>query len=347
MKKGFTLVELLAVLTLIAFIMIISIPIMETILYNSENKTRKAQVDLIVEAARKWSIKNVTDIAFDEEGDYFLSLTDLKKTEFMDDKEIKDPSTKEAMNGCVYINYNENTNKMKYNYVNSCNRIDTSSAETCFIFNNGTIQGYNNSKSGCTTNTLTIPTTIDGIKVTTFAGALTNNSTHPYQLQTITKLDFTHAFFLEQIADNPFFWNSSVEANAKAMVLDELDLQNNVNLKTIGANAFGNSVKRTIRKLKLPENLQVIGTYAFADNELKTLELPSKIERIESYAFNSNKLKEIEIPTSVLTVETSCFANNTLKTVSIVGKKSSSEFMIYQTPFASNPGFNESAIIWK
>ena len=208
MKKGFTLVELLAVLTLIAFIMIISIPIMETILSNSENKTRKAQVDLIVEAARKWSIKNVTDIVFDEEGDYFLSLTDLKKTEFMDDKEIKDPSTKEAMNGCVYINYNENTSKMKYNYGNSCSRIDTTSSDTCFVFSNGTIQGYNNSKAGCTTNTLTIPTTIDGMKVKTFAGPLVNNPTQPYQLQTITKLDFTHAFFLETLGYNPFYLTS-------------------------------------------------------------------------------------------------------------------------------------------
>ena len=49
MKKGFTLVELLAVLTLLAFVAIIATPVMEELLTNSSRKTKDAQVKEIIE----------------------------------------------------------------------------------------------------------------------------------------------------------------------------------------------------------------------------------------------------------------------------------------------------------
>ena len=54
MKKGFTLVELLAVLTLLAFVAIISVPIMDTLLDSSKRKTLDAQTKEIISAAKKY-----------------------------------------------------------------------------------------------------------------------------------------------------------------------------------------------------------------------------------------------------------------------------------------------------
>ena len=184
---------------------------MEEKISGTDEKTRDDKVKILVDSAKKWVIKNNDKINFDNDGDYFLSLSDLKKTEFLDDKTIIDPSSGEEMNGCIYINLNDETSKFTYDYVNSCERIDTTSTETCFIFDNGTIRGYNSNKTGCTTTSLVIPTSVDGIKVKSFS-APTDNSVYPYQKQAFTELDFSHAFFLESIGSTPFSWNSSISS---------------------------------------------------------------------------------------------------------------------------------------
>ena len=69
MKKGFTLVELLAVLTLLAFVAIISIPIMETILGNSAQKTKNSQIKEILEASKKYVLKYDNKLEFDDDNE--------------------------------------------------------------------------------------------------------------------------------------------------------------------------------------------------------------------------------------------------------------------------------------
>lgn len=164
MKKGFTLVELLAVLTLLAFVAIISVPIMDTILDSSKRKTLDAQTKEIISAAKKYVLKY--DIEFDEDNEYLLSLDDLKKSEFLNDETYINAETKEELNGCVYINYNDEYGKYKYAYIYDCNIKYETSSNSCFTFDAVTqsITGRKNTDL-CKAERLSFPTSIDGIKV--------------------------------------------------------------------------------------------------------------------------------------------------------------------------------------
>ncbi|WP_042223231.1 prepilin-type N-terminal cleavage/methylation domain-containing protein [Oceanobacillus manasiensis] len=81
-EKGFTLVELLAVIAILAIILAIAIPSVGKIISNSEAKAEKANVELIKNAAR---LADVSDP--EKEGDYTVSVADLKSAGFLDSSE--------------------------------------------------------------------------------------------------------------------------------------------------------------------------------------------------------------------------------------------------------------------
>ena len=58
MKKGFTLVELLAVITVLGLLAAISIPIVNNQINSSKDKAYKNQVQTIVNAAKRWGFDN-------------------------------------------------------------------------------------------------------------------------------------------------------------------------------------------------------------------------------------------------------------------------------------------------
>ena len=164
MKKGFTLVELLAVLTLLAFVAIISVPIMDTLLDSSKRKTLDAQTKEIISAAKKYVLKY--EIEFDEDNEYLLPLDDLKNSEFLNDETYINAETKKPLDGCVYINYNDEYGKYKYAYIYDCTLKNDTSSDTCFVFDETTqtITGRKNTDK-CNNERLVFPASINGVKV--------------------------------------------------------------------------------------------------------------------------------------------------------------------------------------
>ena len=336
MKKGFTLVELLAVLTLLAFVAIIATPIMEEILDNSSKKTKDAQVKEIIEAAKKYVIKYDSEINYDEDNEALLMLSDIKKSEFLNNEAIINAETNEEFNGCVYIKYNENTGKTSYAYFYSCETLNDTSG--CFDFSNNTIYGFDNENLSCQKEVFTLPTFINGEKVRNVEA---NDDTSTAYFIHTGNIDFTKALFLENIGNNAFnVWTGDY------VYFKNLDLSNNSLLTEIGDSAFCNNSLR-IDNVILPDNLKIIKVSAFRNLKMKKLILPGKLERISKYAFKENNLEKIEIPSSVNYLDEEAFANNKLISVTINGKSSNSDFSFYSNPFPENNGFNENKIIWK
>ena len=204
MKKGFTLVELLAVLTLLAFVAIIATPIMEEILDNSSKKTKNAQVKELIEAAKKYVIKYDSEINYDEDNEALLMLSDIKKSEFLNDEAMINAETNEEFNGCVYVKYNENTGKTSYAYFYSCETLNDTSG--CFDFSNNTIYGFDNENLSCQKEVFTLPTFINGEKVRNVEA---NDDTSTAYFMHTGNVDFTKALFLENIGNNAFsVWTS-------------------------------------------------------------------------------------------------------------------------------------------
>lgn len=93
MKRGFTLVELLAVLVILAIISTITIPIIGDAINKGENTVELNQATTILNAAYDWSLKNSAHLP-DTGKSISITLGQLKQ-EGLVDVDIKSPSTKE------------------------------------------------------------------------------------------------------------------------------------------------------------------------------------------------------------------------------------------------------------
>jgi len=88
MKKGFTLVELLAVITIITIIFVIVYPIVTDIIMDSENVVNNSTYNDILDAAYDYTLKNMSSLPENNEIKY-ITLNQLQK-EGLIDVNIKD-----------------------------------------------------------------------------------------------------------------------------------------------------------------------------------------------------------------------------------------------------------------
>ena len=116
MNKGFTLVELLTVILVIAILGLITLPSIGGIINNAKEKAYQEQIKFIEEQASMWSIRN-TNLIDDE---YSVSVDTLMKDGFIDNDELIDPRDDSTIKGCVKITYNEKYDKYDYKYINEC-----------------------------------------------------------------------------------------------------------------------------------------------------------------------------------------------------------------------------------
>ncbi len=117
--KGFTLVELLAVIIILGLIALITIPAIGNIISDSQEKAYNEQIKRIEGIARNWSATNTNLLP--DSGTYYLSLDTLKEEGLLKEEDLKNPKDKSTMNGCVAIEFDEQTNQYVYNYLEECN----------------------------------------------------------------------------------------------------------------------------------------------------------------------------------------------------------------------------------
>lgn len=100
-QKGFTLVELLAVLVILAIIFVISVPLMTEILDQSKNTLHKKQIDTILDATYDYSLKNINYLPDDNDIN-FVTLGELKY-EGIIDYDLTDPDNNEKFEDNLVI----------------------------------------------------------------------------------------------------------------------------------------------------------------------------------------------------------------------------------------------------
>lgn len=115
-NKGFTLVELLAVIVILLAISVIAIPNITASLERNKNKMSESQKKLIASSAELYISENKNTITYYSSfvaGTCCLSINTLESTGYLSSDDLKDA------NGNVisgYINYINN----KYEFVTSC-----------------------------------------------------------------------------------------------------------------------------------------------------------------------------------------------------------------------------------
>ena len=115
-KKGFTLVELLAVIVILAVIALIATPIVKKSIDNSKNQALKETINSIERAAYNYGYQN--DIGYSTEYKK-LTLDELIDKGFLKG-DIINPVTNEKMNGCVLYRWNETNNQYEFKYNEEC-----------------------------------------------------------------------------------------------------------------------------------------------------------------------------------------------------------------------------------
>lgn len=107
-RNGFTLVELLAVLIILAILFVVSVPLMTEILKQSKDTLYKKQMDTILAAAYDYSLKNINFLPDNNKINY-ITLGELKYAGMVD-YDLTNP---------------ENNKKFKDNLVISVNKVGT------------------------------------------------------------------------------------------------------------------------------------------------------------------------------------------------------------------------------
>ena len=115
-KKGFTLVELLAIIVILAVIALIATPIVKKYIDNSKNQALKETINSIERAAYNYGYQN--DIGYDTNYKK-LTLDELISKGFLKG-DIINPVTNEKMNGCVLYRWNETNNQYEFKYDEEC-----------------------------------------------------------------------------------------------------------------------------------------------------------------------------------------------------------------------------------
>lgn len=128
MKKGFTLIELVAVIFILGAILIIVIPIVNDSITESKTSLSAEQIRQIESAARQWGVDNLSmqantpvDINGNEVSE--ITIRKLQTTGYLDDKAIIDAESKEELSYShkVCISYEDNQFVYEYKGSGACN----------------------------------------------------------------------------------------------------------------------------------------------------------------------------------------------------------------------------------
>ncbi len=121
MKKGFTLVELLGIIVILALIAAIAYPIVAGNITAAKQSADESQTNFIIESAKYWADEN-SHLLSDTVGDiYILNLTTLKDAGYFENTTYKDLRNGNLItDGCVKIT--TGNHKYTYSFEKSCVR---------------------------------------------------------------------------------------------------------------------------------------------------------------------------------------------------------------------------------
>lgn len=120
MKKGFTLVELLAVISILGIIsLLVTVSVIGT-LNKAKSSLSNTQISTIEKAAENWATVNADKMPLDST-ELKVDINTLSDDGYLDSSNLKDPKNNSQICGVVKIKYNEEKSQYKYTFEqNSC-----------------------------------------------------------------------------------------------------------------------------------------------------------------------------------------------------------------------------------
>lgn len=127
-RKGFTLVEILAVITLIGVLALIAIPTVDAIIKSSKERAYADQKKVIISAARDWAAANIMTLPEVDGESTYITLGDLKLGGYIE-VEVINPINELCISNDTEIVITRKNNNYTYEFVDETNIEFTESCE--------------------------------------------------------------------------------------------------------------------------------------------------------------------------------------------------------------------------
>ena len=122
MKKGVTLIELLAVLAVLGIIAVIVIPQVAETLNNSREVALEKQIHVLKTATEKWGNEHLEELpAVDSSEIVSVDFETLYIDGEITSYPVDNPKDGGNLNGCILISYNSQYRQYEYKYSDNTN----------------------------------------------------------------------------------------------------------------------------------------------------------------------------------------------------------------------------------
>ena len=109
MKKGFTLVEMLAVITIIGLLALLTVPAIDSMIKENKNTIYELQEQQILDALKEYASENALTL----EDENTITLGDLKRSGLIE-KNIRNPKTNQCFANDIELNITRDGNSFIY-----------------------------------------------------------------------------------------------------------------------------------------------------------------------------------------------------------------------------------------
>ena len=326
-KKGFTLVEILAVVIILGIISVIVYPVLNKILKDNRKKAFEASLNAVVRAAELYKTDNNNTLGIIDYDDGTIDMSNLVKWKAgtLTDKADTDGQTKIYLNGFYDGEFCGN------GFGDNLTVTEGKCVQTpdlCFVMKNNEIIDYSYEYSACPTN-INIPSTVNGENVLYIGASVFEHSQvssviipnslleirdNAFYESALTSLDLTNATSLRIIGTHAFEDTS----------LNNVDFSNLTSLVEIHEDAFETSGLTGIVDLTKSTNLTEIGPYSFNENQISSVRLNglTHLEVIATDAFENNNITgalDLTNMTGLVALDDDVFNGNNITSINLSG----------------------------
>lgn len=275
-KKGFTLVEILAVVIILGIISVIVYPVLNKVLKDNRKRAFEASLNAVARAAELYKTDNNNTLGVIDYDDGTIDMSNLGKWKSgtLTDRVDSDGLTKVYLAGFYDGEFCAKGFENNFT-ITEGKCIDT--PDLCFMLEDNTITNYGFNYSACPID-INIPTSILGEDVLYIGEGV-------FESSNVSSVIIPNSIL--EIRDNAFYDSS----------LTSLDLSNSTSLEYIGYQAFEDTYLGEVNFTNLT-NLEYIDEDAFAtSNLLGTVDLSKslKLTGIGEEAFDSNQISSVKL----------------------------------------------------
>src|SRR5574344_737954 len=115
-KKGFTLVELIGVIVILALLALLITPTVNKLLKEQKQKVYDAQMKIVLNAAKNYVADKQDTLDISSSG-LVLSVSDLYNNGYLNKDKVINPSTNKEFKNCILVKWDDSYNQYNYKYV--------------------------------------------------------------------------------------------------------------------------------------------------------------------------------------------------------------------------------------